>query len=107
MKSQLSPHARALFRSIIQTIASEQSVDDGLRWQTKIEDAVLTLEDFPGIGTAIPVECFFTVPPDVGRLRQTFCRPYRIVYEIVGDEVHILSIRHGRMLVTLDDAHWN
>ena len=107
MKSKLSPHARALFRSIIQTIVQKQSVDDGLQWQTKIEDAVLTLEDFPEIGTGVPLKCFETIPPNADELRQTFCRPYRIVYEVVGDEIHILSIRHSRMLVTGTDTYWN
>ena len=33
--------------------------------------------------------------------------PYRIVYEAIDDKVHVLSIRHGRMLVSTDDTYWN
>jgi len=55
----------------------------------------------------VPIECFHTVPPDPERLHQLIVKPYRIVYEVVDDACHILSIRHGRMLVTLDDTAWN
>ena len=102
-----SPHAQRLFHDILAVIAREQSPQDAVKWRTKILSAVQVLEDFPQSGSGVPIACFETIPDHVERLRQTFCCPYRIVYEIVGDEVHILSIRHTQMLVTETDTSWN
>ena len=107
MKSYLSPHARGLLDDIVDDIADALSITDALRWNDDIKRAILTFEDYPRSGTGVPLECFDTIPPNVDELRQTFCRPYRIVYEIVGDEVHVLSIRHSRMLVSDTDTFWN
>ncbi len=107
MTAVLSPHAKSLLRDIVLTISSELSIDDGLRWHAKIEAEVLRLEDFPHAGSVVSRECFGEVPDNADNLRQVFCRPYRIVYEIIDDEVRILSIRHVRMLVTSADTCWN
>ena len=107
MKSYLSPHAKGLLDDIIDTIADALSITDALRWNDDIQRTILTLENYPQSGDGVPLECFDTIPPNVDDLRQTFCRPYRIVYEIVGNEVHVLSIRHSRMLVTDSDTFWN
>lgn len=32
------------------------------------------------------------------QLRETFCRGYRIVYEIIDDEIYILTVIHSRRL---------
>lgn len=102
-----SPHAELLLDDIVVGIAEALSVDDGLRWEGKLRTAATSLGDFPYMGSIIPPECFHVAPDNQDQLRQTFCGPYRIVYEPVNGEIHILSIRHGRMLVAEDDVTWN
>jgi len=102
-----SPHAETLLDDIVLGIAAALSVDDGLRWEGKLRTAAADIGDFPFSGPIVPAECFDTVPANADRLRQFICKPYRIVYEIVEDEIHILSIRHSRMLVTDSDTIWN
>ena len=102
-----SPHAESLLDDIVIGIAEALSVDDGLRWEEHLRTAATGLGDLPFSGTSIPNECFHTIPANADRLRQIICKPYRIVYEPVDDEIHILSIRHSRMLVTIDDTDWN
>ena len=107
MTPQFSPHAQTLFQNVLFTIDEELSYEDAVRWHDKIIEAVTQLGDFPNSCPTIPVECYHTVPPNPERLHQLIVKPYRIVYEIVKSEVHILSIRHGRMLVSLDDTNWH
>ena len=104
---QWSPHAESLLEDIVLGIAEKLYPDDGLRWEAKLRETADELGRFPLSGDGVPLECFDTIPPNADDLRQTFCRPYRIVYEVVGNEVHILSIRHSRMLVTTTDTFWN
>jgi plasmid stabilization system protein ParE len=107
MTVKISPHAESLFHGILAQIAAALYIEDAYRWHDKILAIVEQLANFPEIGSVIPAECFATVPDNADRLRQTFCLPYRIVYEVVGEEVHVLSIRHSRMQIANDDARWN
>jgi len=101
-----SPHAERLLEEIVIGIATELYPEDGIRWEMKLRDAADNLGRFPQSCPTIPLGCYHTVPPDPERLHQLVVKPYRIVYDVTGEEVHVLSIRHGRMLVTLDDTSW-
>lgn len=107
MTIQWSPHAQGLLADILCGIALNLYPEDAFRWQDKIDACVMQLEDFPFSGADIPHVCFETVPANAEQLRQILCRPYRIVYEVIDSEVHILSIRHARMLVIETDTFWN
>ena len=107
MKPKWSPHAKILLADILHVIGMERSPEDAARWNLRIQEDSDRLEFFPHLGSRIPDECFMTIPDNADRLRQIFCGPYRIMYEPVEDEIHILSIRHSRMLVTAGDAIWN
>lgn len=102
-----SPHAASLLEEIVLGIATALSPDDGIRWEMKLRETADGLGNFPLSHPTIPVECYHTVPSNPERLHQLIVSPYRIVYEIVDSECHILSIRHGHMLVTLDDTNWH
>ena len=102
-----SPHAENLLDDIVIGIATELSVDDGLRWEAKLRTAATGIGDFPFAGPIVPAECFHTLPPNADRLHQIIVKPYRIVYEVAEERIHVLSIRHSRMLVTAIDTYWN
>ena len=102
-----SPHADSLLDEIVVGIAEALSVDDALRWEADFRDTAERIGDFPFSGAKVPEGCFAISPEGVEQLRQIFCGPYRIVYEPIGDEIHILAIRHSRMLVTATDTYWN
>lgn len=107
MTVKWSPHAEQLLEDIVIGIATELHPEDGIRWEMKLRNAADGLGAFPLSCPTAPLECFHTAPPDPERLHQLIVKPYRIVYEIADDECHILSIRHGRMLVALDDTAWH
>jgi len=102
-----SPHAETLLDDIVMGIAAALNVDDGLRWEAKLRGATDAIADHPKIGPLVPAECFFIPPPDLNRLHQIICRPYRIVYEVTDTACYVLSIRHTRMTLDADDTVWN
>ena len=56
----------------------------------RLYDAVAPLEDYPRLGRAVPGF-------DRDDLRELIIDNYRIVYEIKGEAVWLVTIRHGSM----------
>jgi len=102
-----SPHASGLFNNIIDQIEIALTPEFALKWHDRIECDVNELADFPELGPIVPLKCFASIPDNAENLHQLIISPYRVVYESVDNEIHILSIRHCRMLVKDDDTQWN
>ena len=95
MKIVWSPLARLRALEISEYIAKE-SPQASIAWLESIFEAVERLEDFPESGRYLP-------EVDRKDLREVLSGDYRIVYRILGDEVQILTVRHGRQLLSLGE----
>lgn len=65
-------------------------------WVTEIFDAVENLANFPELGRGIP-EIWDK------RYRQIIKGNYRIIYKLEDGKVYILTVRHGRQILPLDE----
>ena len=107
MRVKWSKHAHSQRMAIVRLIFREKTREIASRWNRDFGETTRLLPPFPELGDRIPEECFWTLPPDFERLRQTQCGPYRIVYEHVADEIHILAIMDCAMLIRSRDTYWN
>ena len=105
MKVKWSKHAHSQRMGIVRLIFREQTREIASKWNRDFGQTTRLLPPFPELGGEIPEECFWTLPPDYKRLRQTLCGPYRIVYEHVNDEIHILAIMNCAMLIRTQDTY--
>ena len=107
MNIDYSNRAFGQLQNILDIIVEALYPEDAIKWRIKIEDRVNLLADTPLMGCAVPHECFLYVPPDVDRLRQLVIRPYRVVYEVIGEQVRILAITRCSALLSPSQLHWD
>ena len=107
MNIDYSNRAFGQLQDILDNIAEALYPEDAIKWRIKIEDRVNLLADTPLMGCAVPHECFLYVPPDADRLRQLVIRPYRVVYEVIGEQVRILAITRCSALLSPSQLHWD
>ncbi len=107
MNTVLSYHAEEQRADILRNIAVQLSFEDAMRWNAKIHELLILIAAQPNIGHAVRPD-IFTIPPLIAsRLRETFCGPYRIIYEPVEDMCRILSITHSRQMVSGEELIWD
>jgi addiction module RelE/StbE family toxin len=66
------------------------------KWVASIFDRVKQLENFPKSGRVVP---------EINRsnIREIFFGSYRIVYKIETDQIVILTVRHGKQILPVDE----
>jgi toxin ParE1/3/4 len=88
-KVRLTQEAKENIRAISDYIAHD-SISNARRWEIGLRQRLRTLKDFPE-------RCEIAFPASkAGRdVRHTFFGVYQVLYEIAGDTVMVLAVRHG------------
>jgi len=83
--------ARADLLEVFSYVADED-IDAAVRLRNRLRGATKTLVVHPEIGRMVP---------ELGNpaLRELIVRPYRVVYAVRENEVHVLGVVHSRMLL--------
>jgi len=95
MKIIWSPFAHQRVDEIADYIASD-NIAAAVKWVNSIYKSVKRLKDFPNSGR---------VAPEVGKqnIREIFLGNYRIVYRIEKNAIYILTVRHGKQLLPVEE----
>ena len=88
----LTEHAERDLREIYDYIAVHDSPGNAARVLDRIEKALHNLSTFPERGSH-PQELLAL---GIREYRQTFLKPYRLIYRIAGRRIHVYLIVDGR-----------
>lgn len=88
-KVRLTQEAKDHIRAISDYIAQD-SLPNARRWELSLRQRLRTLKDFPERH-----EIAFPASQAGRDVRHTFFGVYRVLYEILGDTVMVLAVRHG------------
>ena len=95
MKIIWSPLAIDRATEILQYIVNDDP-SAAERWIESVFKKVNNLENFPNIGRIVPE----TNRKDI---REIIFKNYRIIYRIEKEQIFILTIRHGKQILTQKD----
>lgn len=99
MKIRWSPTAVDRVAEIAAFISQDSSTE-AVKWARKIFNSVKRLENFPESGRSVPE----INNPSV---REIIHGNYRIVYQIIGEEVQILTVRNFKRKIDLNELKGN
>lgn len=95
MKIQWSPLAIGRVTEIAEYIALDSPVAAN-KWVNEIFDSVEKLLDFPEIGRVVPELGDLTI-------RELLKNNYRIIYKIEIGIISVLTVRHGRQILPIEE----
>lgn len=95
MKIIWSPFAHQRVNEIADHIAKD-NFTAAEKWVNSIYDGVKRLKDFPKSGRVVP---------EVGKsyIREILHGNYRIIYRIEKESINILTVRHGKQLLPIEE----
>lgn len=96
MNLNWSPLAIERVSEIAEYIARD-NLPAAQRWVEEIFDRMGQLERFPDSGRLVPED------PTRSDLREIIHGNYRIIYRVSPEGVDILTVRHGRQILPLDE----
>lgn len=91
-KVKLLPNAKKDMLDIFQYIAKNDSVESAEYVIDRIEDQYKKLDEFPNRGH-IPTELEKYI---IFEYREVYFKPYRIIYQIIKDTVHVHCVLDSR-----------
>jgi len=91
-----SPLAIDRISEIADYIAKD-NIDASVKWIEDIFNEIERLRKFPESGRVVP-------EIDKNNIREIIYRNYRIVYQIGDKEISILTVRHFKQILPLDDT---
>jgi toxin ParE1/3/4 len=95
MKIRWMPQALRDLDSIRRFIARDNPATARL-WVARLQAQARTTASVPLAGRVVP-------ELDRADVREVFLRSYRIVYRVLDDEMHVLTVFEGHRLLRLDD----
>ena len=97
---EITPRAKRDLDAILTWLAEEQAGETGLRWFSRLREAIASLSEFPRRCPLAPEHK--AVPFEVRHLLfGNWPHVYRVLFTIEDEIVTILSVRHGRRLPRL------
>jgi plasmid stabilization system protein ParE len=85
----LQPVAEEEIEAAFLYLASEASLETAVRWYNELETAIATLDQMPRRCSLASENDFFEE-----EIRQLLVAPYRVLFTILGNRVHLLHVRH-------------
>ena len=74
----------------------KDSPENAIRWSDKLLKKLATIKGFPRAGRAVP-------EVDAASVRELIYGNYRIVYKIRDEAAYILTIRHFKQILPIDE----